>query len=723
MHADWLPLCGLQPVTSGHMSPLFRLAIASGQAETVRSYLGRGANPNARDGSGATALLLAASRGRQDICEILIDHGADTSASDNAGRTVLDYASQWGFDLRIQETVAPVELPALFTIDDIPSTEDAFPAPTLSSALPQTAIKPDRATTEAAVEAPPAFQAAVFDAVATALRLHTLADEIVESTQQATDGWEAEPDFQARKHDELRVAAAEAAHEAFSRPSAGIDASNWSQVDASLPILLGSSAPALPAPLRRLLSHALRDGRITTARIRSCLGRTKDGGRYYYPLRYALSDLGVMIDNSSLGEVLDEEVQQSSVEGSDVGLLDDAMEFVDSMLGKDQELAHVADIRSLREGSSDLQPRLWSRTEELRRRLATIFARMPGGLELLEAAGARLVADPDDDKTEIEENEEGLPEDDYAQSAAEPDVDTDAGDSDHLSNSFSGLSEVEVAKRLMELRLRPSVLEDAARRACAAKREGCDEAFAFAAELRSRVNKIVETNLSLVVWVAKRYRNKGMEPLDLIQEGSIGLMKAVERFDPSRGNTLGTYAIWWIRQSITRAMADLCRTIRIPVHLQERSRKLERVGSQLQLQLGRPATICEVAVDMDMTEEAVFRLQRLTENLVSRGDNVQSLSRAMTIHAPDTKPTPEDAMWNGKIRQEVADRLLELTPREERILRLRFGIGSTDELTLEQVGETFEVTRERIRQIEAKALLRLSRPSMSRRLKGILFVQ
>lgn len=710
---------------SSEMSPLFRLAIASGRAETVRSHLERGADPNARDNTGATALLLAASRGRQDICEILIDHGADISASDGTGRTVLDYATQWGFDLTIDDG-APMEL----STDQAAAIQefgiaDTSAGPEVSGPVQQAdplpAVSP---AVEAPKEASGTTAGTLLDAVALALGLHEAEPRANEDDMQSSDGWEAEPEFRSRPADDARIAAAEVAHETFSRPSAAVDASDWSQVAVALPAGLGSVSPQLPGPLRDLILDALRDGRVVASSLRDALSRTKNGREYARPIRILLSDLGVTVDTSALGAILDAETPAAQTEEVEPNTIEEAAEFLGSLLTDDPETAFLESIRALREDALGLQPILWARAEELRRRLAHVFARMPGGLELLEGAGALFATEQDEDTSE-EDSEEELFEDGDEEAALNeaPVGGQHPNEESHLATRFADLTPNELALELAGMRLRPTVFEDAARKARELQAEGFEDAIAFAAELRTRLNRIVETNLGLVAWVAKRYRNKGMEPLDLIQEGNLDLIKAVERFDPGRGATLGTYATWWIRQSITRAMADLCRTIRVPVHLQERARKLERVRQELHGELGRPATATELAEEMEISLDALVRLQRLTGTLVTRGNNVERLTTEMTTGLVDTQASPEDAMWDRRVRQEIADQLLELTPREERVVRLRFGIGMADELTLEQVGETFEVTRERIRQIEAKALRRLSHPSRTRRLKGVLDVQ
>ncbi len=686
----------------------------------------RGADPNARDNSGATALLLAASRGRQDICEILIDHGADLSVSDGTGRTVCDYATQWGFDLTIHDAASSTLSLSPSAPGDESGIGSALSGVEERYLVPHADLPPaPHRPIEDSPKFPGTADGALFDAVAVALGLHEAELSTQDNAVQAADGWEAEPAFSARPADDVRVAAAAAAHETFSRPSAAVDASDWSQVTASLPSVLAPTLPELPAALRDLIVDALCDGRVSAARLRDCLSRTKNGRAYSRPIRILLGDLGVVVDTSSLGVVLDAEAPAARNGEVDADVLGEASEFLGLLISGDPETAYLKSIRSLREDALGLQPILWARAEELRRRLAHVFARMPSGLELLEDAGALFSTEQDEDTTEGEESEKDLVEAED-EDAALPDVtgrDHPPREEDDLARKFAGLTPTELALQLAEMRLRPTVLEDAARRAREVQAEGFEDAIAFAKELRGRLDRIVETNLGLVAWVAKRYRNKGMEPLDLIQEGNLGLIKAVERFDPGRGATLGTYATWWIRQSITRAMADLCRTIRVPVHLQERARKLERVRQELHIELGRPATAAELAEELEISLDALVRLQRLTGTLVTRGNNVERLSREMTTLLVDTQPNPEDAMWDGRIRQEIADQLLELTPREERVVRLRFGIGMADELTLEQVGETFEVTRERIRQIEAKALRRLSHPSRTKRLKGALDAQ
>ena len=305
---------------------------------------------------------------------------------------------------------------------------------------------------------------------------------------------------------------------------------------------------------------------------------------------------------------------------------------------------------------------------------------------------------------------------------SETDLDDDSGEEDTGGNLEDILKDNTIAKELTINDPVRMYLKEIGKISLLSLDEETELSKRIAEGDETAKNRLAESNLRLVVSIAKRYVGRGMLFLDLIQEGNIGLMKAVEKFDAEKGYKFSTYATWWIRQAITRAIADQARTIRVPVHMVETINKLSRYQRQLTLELNREPTDEELAKKMGMSPDKVREVIKIAQDPVSLETPIgEEEDSHLGDFVPDeSNMSPEDFTIHEMLKEEIGDVLLTLTEREEQVLRLRFGLDDGSPKTLEEVGQMFGVTRERIRQIEAKALRKLRHPSRRRKLKDFL---
>ena len=305
---------------------------------------------------------------------------------------------------------------------------------------------------------------------------------------------------------------------------------------------------------------------------------------------------------------------------------------------------------------------------------------------------------------------------------SETDLDDDSGEEDTWGNLEDILKDNTIAKELTINDPVRMYLKEIGKISLLSLDEETELSKRIAEGDETAKNRLAESNLRLVVSIAKRYVGRGMLFLDLIQEGNIGLMKAVEKFDAEKGYKSSTYATWWIRQAITRAIADQARTIRVPAHMVETINKLSRYQRQLTLELNREPTDEELAKKMGMSPDKVREVIKIAQDPVSLETPIgEEEDSHLGDFVPDeSNMSPEDFTIHEMLKEEIGGVLLTLTEREEQVLRLRFGLDDGSSKTLEEVGQMFGVTRERIRQIEAKALRKLRHPSRSRKLKDFL---
>lgn len=750
------------PVTK--LNPLLRLAAISGVETAIMLHIRRGDDLDARDGSGATPLILAAARRRKGAIRLLLDAGANPTLVDLHGMDALAHAVKVGCPdtialltealaraaasepseeppsvgagpLRDEDEAASLDQPT----EPPPPVEppSAETSPTQNETLSAEAPTEDfgrEPKVELVEEAPSGmkkpFEATFTDVSTVAVDDVSLDDEPLDIL--FADNWEAEEDVSAPEGDETVAESARQAHEAIGRHKVVDRDEDWGDVDLHLPVRA--------APLARdeggrtvkdLLLAALREGMVLEDDLIDVCSNA-DGSRNEEAerlLAFVAGELGATVVEWTGAE----EPIRSEPTLSEELLLTEATEFAEDLASgrNDPFRFYSKDIRGdLLHADEEIA--LGREMEEAGRAALSALAVWPEGLSALFDAAARVARGEADVGAFYAGSEPSSDEEPTSRSVGADD-DSDEEDESELDGEafffVNAVAAVEVARddarraaeALEEARLTRGFLMELAKKA------GRDEAgrdFVEALERQAAAReRMILSNLRLALSIAKKYLGAGIPFDDLVQEANIGLMKAVERFDWRRGFRFSTYATWWIRQQVSRSIADKARIIRIPVHMIDTINRLNRVSRQMFQEMGRDPTPEELAERMGMPDEKVRKVLEIAVEPISMetpiGDDEDS---HLGDFIEDTSVlSPVEAASKASLPEATREALATLTPREAEVLRMRFGIDMDTEYTLEEVGKKFDVTRERIRQIETKALQKLRHPSRSGYLRGFLY--
>lgn len=739
------------PPLGSTLPPLFKMAVIAGGKDAVMHHLRCGADVNAADEKGRSALILAAEKGHLEICRILLEAGADPAMRDDDGNDALSSAIEHGW--KNVEDILREHLP--------PPPHGPIQAPPLIASVDVRELGHEggpRSSTDA------------------------IPDDGTEETSLDGDDfdlslWEEEIEPATPEGDTSCLSDAEQIQERISHHLPIDTDEDWSDVDIDLPEILvlrrrrASEDDAVwQIAARHLIREGLNDGRVTEEQLLNAVPTDEENpdtpdDSHLTALGVVLEDLGIRLEEApdvfaSLPPESDEDEIGEESSGRDDWIestAEDALVFLSDLLSytSDPLTQYVRDIGPKKVLSRDEEIELAHEISEGHREALGAIPRSPTAmavlLDRLESAERGDVSiqsiintggstgddvtgqeDPvDDDETEDEDGSDVLdksamgimPESEIPSEvrlkfdairtlhdamAGTKSISEREAFADRLADALHGLGTSSDFIELLWSKIRSDgtshdaieILDRGLGRAQAAKK-------VFAA-----------FNLRLVLWLARKYR--GLALMDLIQEGNIGLLKAIDRFDPAHGAKFSTYATWWIRQSITRAIADKKRLIRFPVHMVESVKKVERARDTLRAQLGRTPTTEELALEVDLPVNRVRRILLAPQEPIPM-TAIQDLERPLeeSIEDPST-PNPEAVVVQARLKELLSETMECLTEKEAEVVRLRFGLDDDNDYTLEDVGQMYGVTRERIRQIEAKALRKLAHPGRSKKLRTFL---
>lgn len=743
------------PSSKPPLNRFLKMAVMAGVESAVQIHIDRGDDLNARDGNGLTLLMLSAARNNTAMCKLLLSAGVDKDLLDPSGNTAHAIAVAVGAHeaVVILEAVASAarefDRQELITIQ--PSDEGVAPStsPTVEFLT--------RLDTAEVIDANIAATASVYDAKESS--------EPGSTPEFDLFGWEAEEDASPPAVDPSVAKAASALQASISKHDPIDSSEDWDDIDIylperSLPLARTGDAESREL-LRLLLLRSVREGSVPSAAVEAL---SLDDDQSPNPetealLTMVVNDLGAEVDERFEYITPDENFEvfvnpeENPIEEEIVA---DALAFVDNLASRFSEplRSYQKEFQRVRLISAEEEVELGKAMEvELERALDTLAA-WPRGIELTLAAGSMIKSKqrpltwlsrgPTEAQPDIEsepDSEADMASVDQADEEAESDEDSQFDTSLPLGNFVSEFSDavdrlaslpIDTAQRgahwqavrdtLSSLRLNRRFLLELADTESAENPDFAATEYSNAIQAyKAARERMTTANLKLVFHLAKKYLYSG-EPLDdLAQEGNIGLLKAVERYDWRRGFKFSTYATWWIRQQIGRHVADKCRTIRIPVHVYEKTQRLTRETLALESEIGREPELDEIAVRMGIPVHKVSALLCLNPELLPIDDLSIDEMIAVDARYNFVSPDPFEIAFNSDVRKTIVKVLATLDPREEQIIRLRYGIGICDSLTLDDIGQRYGVTRERIRQIEAKAIRKLMQPSRIKVLSNTFF--